>query len=296
MADILDDISGAVADRNTAQAAANARIAALEHQLAGASPSGEPMPDSDVPGFSLIWNDDFDIDCPLGGFPTAYAGRVDHYPPTYFDTSRNAGRPAATQGQYDAARTVSVSNSVLRKWLHSEYDPATQAYRPKVCALLPVIPSTVTSNKWRYQTYGRYAIRARVMNPMPGFKFAWLLWPQSDSRPLDGEIDNPEQNFDVLSQVGAFVHHAPDTPSPAQHSYTGACDLTQWHTFVTEWSPNLVRVIRDGVEVMRDTDRIPSKPMRWVIQTETTVTAAPPAPTVQGIVEIDWSASWKYAP
>lgn len=259
-------------------------------------PSGEPMPRADLAGWRLIWNEDFDVDAPLGAFPSVYVGKVDHYPPTYFDTSRNAGRPAATQGQYDAARTVAVSGSVLRKWLHSEYAGPSIPPRPKVCALLPVIPTTVASSKWRYQTYGRYAIRARVTSAMPGYKFAWLLWPQSDDSSIDGELDCPERNFDTLGSAGAFIHHAPAIPAPNQHGFAVSADLTQWHTFVTEWSPGLVRFLCDGVEFGRSTNRVPARPMRWVIQTETTVTSTPPSPSVQGIVEIDWAAVWAYAP
>jgi hypothetical protein len=36
--------------------------------------------------------------------------------------------------------------------------------------------------------------------------------------------------------------------------------------------------------------------MHWVLQTETTVTSAAPAASVQGNVEIDWVAMWGWAP
>jgi hypothetical protein len=256
-----------------------------------ASPSGEVMPTGDLPGWRYLLGEDFDTDVPLGGFPGPYAGKVDVYPPTYFDTSRNTARPAAQWGQYDAARVVSVSEGVLRKRLH------TEGVRPKVAALVPRLPGVPLNGPWTYQTYGRYSVRARVTNPMPGYKFAWLLWPLSNNSAVDGEIDYPERNFDSLAYVNAFVHHAPSTPALNQHgSGSILCDLTKWHTFTLLWEPGIVRVLLDGLTVWYDTDRIPASPMRWVLQTETAITATPPAPDVQGDVEIDWLAVWAYAP
>lgn len=289
MTDILDDIAAAVAARNTAQADADARIAALEQQITDASPSGEPMPTGDLPGWRYLMGEDFNTDCPLGSFPNAaYTGKIEVPPNTWFDTSRNNGRPAATQGQYDAARVISVSEGVLRKRIH------TEGTRPKVAVIFPKIPGVPTgTGGWTYQTYGRYSLRARISAPMPGFKYAWLLWPSSNSNANDGEIDFPETGFDTLNTVGAFVHHAPSTPAPNQHGNSAiGCDLTKWHTFTTEWTPNLVKCFIDGTLVFQDTDRIPSTPMRWSIQTETNVGPTPPPVDVQGDVEIDWVAMW----
>jgi len=39
--------------------------------------------------------------------------------------------------------------------------------------------------------YGRYAIHFKA-DPVPGYKTSWLLWPDSEKWPQDGEIDFPE--------------------------------------------------------------------------------------------------------
>jgi hypothetical protein len=256
-----------------------------------------------VTGWRPLMSEDFDIDVALGTAVTnpvtsttmtAYTN-IGVYPTTYYDTSIKLGRPASRAGQYDANATVSVSGGVLTKRLHSV------GLRPKVCALVPHLPTTdpavTVSGKWTYQLYGRYEIVARFPDVMPGYKCAWLTWPISGGNALNGELDYPETDFDVLTSVGAFVHHAPATPPPNQHgSGPIAVDMTQWHTYTLEWSPGLVTCLLDGVEVFRDTDRIPAVPMRWVIQTETHLSATPPSTSVAGNVEIDYLAVWAYDP
>jgi hypothetical protein len=254
-------------------------------------PSGVVMPTGDLVGWRYLMGEDFRTDVPLGGFTTAYPN-IGVYPSTYFDTSRNTSRPSSQWGQYDPARTLSVTGGVLSKWLH------TEGTRPKVAALAPFIPNLnrTSATDWSDQLYGRYSVRYRVSNAMPGYKQAWLLWPESNDGRAQGEIDFPETDFNVLAGVGGFVHHINGTSGSDQYAMPRlATDLRQWHTATIEWSPNLVRFLWDGVEVGRTTNRIPNTPMHWVLQTETTITSAAPAPSVNGMVEIDWVAQWAYA-
>jgi hypothetical protein len=62
-----------------------------------------------------------------------------------------------------------------------------------------------------------------------------------------------------------------------------------------EWSPNLVVLRLDGVEVGRTTERIPNTPMHWVLQTETSLKMTP-ADSTRGNVQIDYVAAWAYDP
>src|SRR4051812_397031 len=123
-ADLADEwraAQGTIASLIVAKSNLQAHIDELEARpTATASPSGEVMPTGDLPGWRYLLGEDFDTDVPLGGFPGTwgfpgpYAGKIDVYPQTYFDTSRNTARPPAQWGQYDAARVVSVSEGVLR--------------------------------------------------------------------------------------------------------------------------------------------------------------------------------------
>lgn len=264
-------------------------------------PTVPPAPGGGPTGWRLLMSEDFDTDVTLGTATTSGSSTVmtaypniGVYPTTYFDTSSHLGRPSGTQGQYDANATVSVSGGVLTKHLH------TVGVRPKVCALLPRLPtdpSVTVSGSWTYQLYGRYEIVARFPDIIAGYKVAWLTWPISGGNTLNGEIDFPEHDLDQQTDTSAFLHHAPSTPAPHQHgSGSIAVDLTDWHTYTTEWSPGFVEFFIDGVSVFSDNDRIPAVPMRWVIQTETHLSATPPSTGAAGDVEIDSVAVWAYDP
>jgi hypothetical protein len=233
------------------------------------------MPRGDLPGWQQTFTDDFTRDVPLGDFPAAVADRWGAYPSPWRDSTRH--------GVYSPADVVSVRDGVLREHIH------TDAGRHKVAALLPNVPGPA-----RGQRYGRFAVRWRA-DELPGYKVAWLLWPDSNRWPHDGEIDFPEMNLDTTT-VGAFVHRQ-DASRGDDHAWADAAmDPTTWHTTVVEWSPDLVVFLLDGVEVGRTTTRIPDTPMHWVLQTETKLGGERPAASVAGDVEIDWVAVWSYAP
>jgi beta-glucanase (GH16 family) len=143
------------------------------------------------------------------------------------------------------------------------------------------------------QLYGRYAVRFKV-DSMRGYKGAWLLWPQSETWPRDGEIDFPEGDFDRT--IEAYMHRQGATSGSDQDAFQSGKPWTTWHTAVTEWTPNAVRFYLDGTLIGTSTSRIPNTPMRWVIQNETTLSGFVPADSVSGHVLIDWVAVWSYAP
>jgi beta-glucanase (GH16 family) len=159
-----------------------------------------------------------------------------------------------------------------------------------VAALLPKAPDTGREG----QTYGRYAVRFKA-DPIDGYKMAWLLWPDSGRWPRDGEIDFPERDLSSTT-VSGFVHHQGARRGSDQASVKVEYDSSAWHTAVIEWSPDLVVFTLDGVEIGRTTERIPSKPMHWVLQTETMLTSKRPPKDAAGNVQIDWVAVWQYDP
>lgn len=266
---------------------------------AGPSGGGDELPTADLPGWDHIWGEDFNTDVPLGSFPgTVYGPKIRVYPNFYYDTSNNiaARKDNGTSGQYNAATVCSVKDSVLTKHLH------TVGKRPQVAALLPYFGG---AGKWPGQLYGRYAIRMRVPAPIPGYKIAWLTWPDSgtntsgspDGTGGNGEIDFPENNLRALAATAGYMHRQNATQGNDQYA-TGniPVDMREWHTYVIEWSPNLCRFLLDGREVGKTTERVPKTAMHWVIQTETEISSTPPAVDVTGDLLIDWASIWKYAP
>jgi hypothetical protein len=235
------------------------------------------MPSGNLNGWRQIFSDDFPTDVPMGSFPAAVSTKWGAYPSPWKDTSN--------YGTYTPGKVVSISNGVLDKYIHTENGVAM------VAALTPKLPGST-----KYGTvYGRYAVRFRT-DSMAGYKMAWLLWPDSGNQRADGEIDFPEMNLDS-SYISGFVHRMSATSGSDQAWAKAAANLTNWHTAIIEWSPNLVVFKLDGTEIGRTTERIPSNSMHWVLQTETALNlTAPPSAAVAGHVQIDWVSMWAYDP
>jgi hypothetical protein len=231
-------------------------------------PSGEPMPSSDLQGWKLIFSDDFATDAAVGDFPgSAYSAGWDAYPEGWHDTSGN--------GEYSPQKTLSVKDGVLVIDVHTENGVHW------VSAPEPM--------SGQGQTYGRYAVRFRATQTSSDYKTAWLLWPDSEKWPDDGEIDFPEGNLDAT--ISAFAHHA--SPGGGQDAFTkSGVTYDGWHTAVTEWSAGNVTFILDGTTLGTSTTLVPSKPMHYVMQTETNLDGVVPSDTSVGRIEVDWVVIW----
>jgi beta-glucanase (GH16 family) len=140
-------------------------------------------------------------------------------------------------------------------------------------------------------TYGRYAVRLKA-DALPGYETAWLLWPDSNVWPRDGEINFPEGYLD--GKMCAFLHHMYGTWAGDQDAICSTVTYTSWHTVVLEWGPTVTNFYIDGNLIMSSTTRIPSSPMHWVLQTDTDP-CCQPSNTTAGNVQIDWVAAWKPA-
>lgn len=244
----------------------------------GVDPSGEPAPKGDLPGWRQMFVEDFATDVPLGDFPgTTYGAKWNGYPNTYWDTSK--------QGNYDMARTISVQGGVMDMWMHSG-ERADGSFGPLVAA---PYPRSSPDAPYFAQLYGRYAVRFRA-DQVAGYKTAWLLWPTSENWPGDGEIDFPEGDLD--GHICAFMHRQDGTSGGDQDGVCTTETYSPWHTAVIEWGPDRTAFILDGVEIMVSTERIPNTVMRWVLQTETSLSATTDL-SAGGHVQVDWAAIYE---
>jgi hypothetical protein len=220
------------------------------------TPSGQPMPVGNL----------------LGSVPgTAYGPKWTAYQEGWTDTSGN--------GTYSPGRTLSTANGMLDIFLH------TEGGTHLVSAPQPKLPNVAFG-----QTYGRYTVRFKA-DAVPGYKTAWLLWPDTDQWP-DGEIDFPEGNLD--GEINAFSHH---TGNPTeQDGFSTTARYPSWHTATTEWSPGRVTFILDGTTIGSTTTLVPTTAMHYVLQTETCLeTGCEPADSAAGHVSIDWVAIYARA-
>ena len=158
---------------------------------------GSRMPVGDITDANRRWHqifaDDFTTNVPVGSFPGAvYRSRWGVYPDGRHDTSGN--------GTYYPSKVLSVGNSALNMYLHTELINGIPVHL--VAAPVPHLSNTT---RFAGQTYGRYSVRYDI-DPVPGYKTAWLLWPDSNQWPSGGEIDFPEGN--LSGTISAFMHYA----------------------------------------------------------------------------------------
>lgn len=248
------------------------------------SPSGEAVPKGNLPGWKLVFSDDFTKDASLGswgsecdGNAIVYTGargqKWKSYPNCYKDTYQK--RP------YRADSVLSVKNGVLNFWLHNVNGQPAGAN-----------PSPVIDGQSQFQLYGRFTARLRVDVPdLEEYHIAWLLWPQTNKWPDDGEEDFPEGSLG--RNITGFHHYA---GAGACRGCQDKADLkgekfTEWHTYTIEWTPGNVKYIFDGKVVLNSDKWVPDKPMRWQLQTETNGNG-----THSGNLLVDWVAVYKYVP
>ena len=246
-----------------------------------ASPSGEAMPVGNIPGWQQVFAEDFNQNATVGNFPgPAYGSKFYYYPDATPDTAGQQGSPS----QYFTSKVVSVSNGILNKHLHAENGTFLGS------ALVPLLTATSAD-----QLYGKYTVRFRVLNGAAGYKTAWLLWPQSEKWPDDGEIDFPEGQ--INGTMWGFAHYAaPAGTNPHQDVFQTTARYADWHTTSIEWKPGKVEFFLDGQSIGVSTTKVPSKPMHWVIQTESCLDVGCPAAAATSDVQIDWVTAYSYNP
>ena len=146
------------------------------------------------------------------------------------------------------------------------------------------------------RTYGMWRVRARL-EPSLGYGQAFLLWPQSERWPRDGELDFAEIPKPWKDEVVGMVHWGTRT-SHERHGASHRADLTQWRTYTVVWRPDLVRfylddtLFYDSRSAERDID-IPDGPMHLALQVEPGplgrwVPSPGPETPEQNITRIDW--------
>lgn len=254
---------------------------------ASSSSSGQSVPKGDVGVWKHVFYDDFTKPAALGSWGElwdqnriVYTGAEGQqwrvYPQSFMDTYDR--RP------YRSDQVLSVNNGLLNFHLHQVDGQPAGAN-----------PSPIIHGGSQYQTYGRYSARFKVDTPnLDEYYVAWLLWPESEAWPDDGEINFPEGT--LSETINGFVHYAdegsqgPCRPNCQKDVYTTE-RFTDWHTYTIEWMPGRIRFILDDTVVHDSTDHIPNKPMRWQLQTETKGDG-----DNSGNLMLDWVSVWQYRP
>jgi hypothetical protein len=256
------------------------------------NPSGVTMPSGDLPGWTQVFADDFTHSVPVGHFsgcassatlssstctrlPTPVRSQLWAYPDGWSDTSGN--------GRYMPSQVLSIHDHML------DYDLHTSDGTHMVAAVEPKIPGGPDGTGLRY---GAYAIRFKA-DPIPGYKTAFLLWPDSGAWPRAGEIDFPEGNLD--GSMNAYMHRLGATSGSQQSAYPTTDAYSRWHTAVIEWTHHLCRFILDGRVIGSSYSLIPNTPMHWVLQAETALSGGAPVSDVLGHIYVAWITAYAQA-
>jgi hypothetical protein len=234
------------------------------------TPPTSTMPASEPAGWRRIFADDFTIPAAEGEFLAKYPD-WGAYPTTYRDTSKNVGRPADLQGVYDPG-IISVHDSLMD--MHLRF----KDFRWRVAA--PYVKVARGSSL-------RIAVRFRA-DPVPGFKTAWLTWPLSETWPRDGELDFPEGSLNAT--ISADMHRQGASSGSDQDVRNTTARYPDWHTALIEWVAGVSCAFYLDGQLLAPaiTSRVPSTPMRHILQTETNISATPPPDGAQGHVLVDW--------
>jgi beta-glucanase (GH16 family) len=234
----------------------------------GTGPSGEAIPTGDLPGWKMVFSDDFKgraLDTRAWG---AYSGAPGGDPGGFWDPSH-----------------VVVHDGVLE--LQTYQDPAFGNRW---------VSGGLSSARALKQTYGKYLVRFR-MDPGFGIAGIMLLWPSNNLWPP--EIDFAEDGGGLRTQTNATLHYGA-TDSQIARTVTG--DFTTWHTVGIEWTHgNLAYTLDGSVWATLASPLVPSQPMEMDIQTQAGTcgqvdTPCPDATTPAHVnLQVDWVVAYRPA-
>ena len=250
--------------------------------LAANPPSGEAMPIGNLPGWKQVFAEDFvNGNVPVGEFPGGKYGAK--WSENYADgTPDTAAQLNEAKSGYFPSKVLSVKDGVLDMYLHSENGTSMGAApSPKF--------SETSGRPYNSQLYGRYSVRFKA-DPLPGYKTAWLLWPDSKQWPEDGEIDFPEG--DLASSIFAAMHATGSAEGEHIDMFHTTATFSSWHTATIEWYPGRVEFFLDGRSIGISATSTPDTPMHYILQTESCLPVCP-APETSGHLYVDWVAIWE---
>jgi hypothetical protein len=264
------------------------------------------LPVGDLPGWTQIVADDFDYNYPIGSVVADGSGELTtgsaaynelhskftFYPDTWNSTwggktgTDTSGNPVTIQAKYYPSKTIYFEESCAKIYHHSENIGGVMT------ALGASIKPKNPSGVYNFGPYMRWQFRMRAtgVTASPSY-FHWVpLGIDSNNWPSNGELDWPEG--DISSAVAGNYHPAAST-NITQHVSSGE-DPSAWNIYTVEWTPGRMKWWTNSALRLNTTDRVPTGPLSFVFQHETTNVQPDSATT--GTIEIDWIAMWNYTP
>jgi hypothetical protein len=237
-----------------------------------AEPSGEAMPTGNIPGWRMVFSDDFTGSSLNQRAWGAYQGQ-----------------PGGDKGGWWDPSHVVVKNGVLN--LESYVDPA----HANPANRTGYVSGGVSSAPGLRQAFGKYLVRFRI-DKGDGIAGVLLLWPSNDVWPP--EIDFGEDGGGNRTRTTATLHYG---TSDDQIARSVSADFSQWHTLGVEWTAGQLTFTLDGAPwATIASSEVPSENMEMDLQTQagTCGDQINPCPDASTPAMVDMQVDWvvAYAP
>lgn len=152
------------------------------------------------------------------------------------------------------------------------------------------------------QMHGRYEVRARAVahEGATGLPYhpVLLLWPSNDIWPAGAEYDFFEVDIGDTC-ASAYMHYPDHKPIRQEHAEKCPVDITQWHNYAFEWSPDGVTGWIDGHQWFHFSQNgIQNAPgeMHLAMQLDDYYTRTKgPDVLQQAYLDIDWAHIYPYS-
>jgi len=176
-----------------------------------------PSPPGDLPGWKLVWNDEFE------------GSKFDESKWTVMEKNLNKNKELQFYAADDCyvEKGMAVLRSQKREYNGCHYTSGHIDTRGKFS-----------------QEYGRFEIRAKL----PKGKGIWpAFWMLPEDKRWPPEIDVMEMIGSKPNRILMTLHHRQlDKPAHAGFAYVGPDYSADFHTFAVEWEPNRVAWYIDG--------------------------------------------------
>lgn len=232
-------------------------------------------------------------------------------PPPPADTAAGRfgwGTPLPESDEFDYGSVAAPAVPDQSKWLltgggvngcgpgHNQNGRRCEANTRVIGGIARMTGATNGDTGWlgsrRAQRYGRWEVRARSQatgaNNGRQYHPVLITWPVSDQWPQGAEYDYLENGAPGEDCAEAFLHYPNHQPRVQEFAQRCGVNLSLWHNFAFEWTPQHLKGYIDGVEwfsFSRDCIQCAPGPMRQTIQLDNFFgTNLQPA-----VFEIDWA-------
>lgn len=140
------------------------------------------------------------------------------------------------------------------------------------------------------QRYGKWEARVKTAG-CSCYHPVLLLWGTPGSWPLAGEVDYLESVGRTTNTM--FVHYGSNN---SQVSGSMAVDMTQWHTYTFEWTPNYMAGYIDGKRFFYSTNKAiqPPAQVAATIQLDWFPGDAGASGLTGATMDVDWIKQYQY--